>query len=139
MSSKIRSIEKALQDRRARGAQQGQRFAVEGEVAPMMPHPGQSVEFTWADPALLDSPRLVLGFIVSQASPLSASRVNGWVVMDPTMTMADQQGRPIQAPALVPVGNAAYCRDRKPMTWRFHGDFVEPEATDAAEAPAAEA
>lgn len=123
MSGKVKSLEKALKDRQAKQQEQAQQFAVEGEAPERMPNPGEAVAFCWADPTLVGSPQLTLGFIVSQAfAGTKDGRVNGWVVMDPAMQMADHSGRPVQVPALVPVGNAAYSRTAKPMTWRFHSD-----------------
>lgn len=129
MSSKVKSLEKALKDRQAKQEAQAQQFAVEGEAPDRLPNPGETVEFCWADPTLVGSPQLALGFLVSRAIPGAADgRVNGWVLMDPTMQMADPSGRPVQVPALIPVANAAYSRTAKPMTWRFHGDQPKVEA-----------
>lgn len=127
MSSKVASLEKALKERK-RGKEEGgaQQFTVEGEAPARTPHPGETIEFCWADPTLVGSPQLVLGFLVSRVIPgAKDGRINGWAIMDPTMQMADPSGRPVQVPALIPVANAAYSRERKPMTWRFHGDHVE--------------
>lgn len=122
MSSKVKSLEDALQKRKAK-REESQAFSVEGESPVRLPHVGESVEFTWADPTLVGSPQLTLGFLVSLVIPNSKDgRINGWCLMDPTMQMADPHGRPVQVPPLVPVGNAAYSRERKPMTWRYHGD-----------------
>lgn len=132
MSSKVKSIEDALQKRKAKREEaQGQAFSVEGEAPVRMPHVGESVEFTWADPTLVGSPQLTLGFLVSLIIPNSKDgRINGWCLMDATMQMADAHGRPVQVPALIPVANTAYSRERKPMTWRFHGDAVEQAKSD---------
>lgn len=127
MSSKVRSLEKALSERKkANGTSETNgvsQFTVEGEAPVRMPRHGETVEFTWADPMMVGAPQMNLGFIVSMANPASKDgRINGWVVMDPTMQVADQMGRPMQVPPLIPVANAAYSRERKPMTWRFHAD-----------------
>lgn len=131
MSSKVRSLEKALKDRQAKnGASNGtpegiQTFAVEGDAPSRLPHAGEVVEFCWADPNLIDGPKVSLGLLVSLANPQSKDgRVNGWVIMDPTMQMPHPQlvGQTVQVPPLVPVVNSAYSRERKPMTWRYHGD-----------------
>ncbi len=134
MASKVRSLEKALQERKAKieGAEEDdgkakvQQFSVEGEVPRRMPRHGETVEFTWAEPNLLGAPQMHLGFLVSYILPESKDgRINGWCIMDPTMQTADRQGRPVPVPPLIPVVNAAYSRERKPMTWRFHADNVE--------------
>lgn len=126
MSSKVKSLEKALKERSAKAEGiTAQQFAVEGEAPIRLPRPGETVEFTWADPAMVGAPKLTLGLLVSLVLAGSKDgRVNGWVIMDPTMQMSDPQGRPVQVPPLVPVGNAAYSREPKPMTWRFHGDVA---------------
>lgn len=128
----IHSLEKAMQERQARrgvnGGDQGAQpeplaFAIEGSAPAWQPHAGEVVEFVWADPALVGSPQLVLGFLVSRVIPDSKDgRVNGWCIMDPTMQLSDPHGRPVQVPPLVPIVNAAYSRERKPLTWRFRGD-----------------
>lgn len=129
MSSKIRSLEKALKERQPK--EQGtpsQSFSVEGEAPSVLPRPGEVVEFTWADPNLVDSPKMTLGLLVSMVSPANEQtndgRVNGWVVMDPTMQMPHPQlvGKTVPVPPLVPVLNAAYSRTPKPMTWRYRND-----------------
>jgi hypothetical protein len=130
MSSKVKSLEDALQKRKAKREEeaQAQSFSVEGEAPVRVPHVGEAVEFTWADPTLVGSPQLTLGFFVSLVIPSSKDgRINGWCLMDPTMQMADPHGRPVQVPPMIPVANAAYSRERKPMTWRFHGDAVVAE------------
>ena len=131
MSNKIRSLEKALKEKQQAKngeAGQAQSFSVEGEAPPRLPRPGEIVEFCWADPNLVDSPKMTLGLLVSMVSPANGQtndgRVNGWVVMDPTMQMPHPQlvGKMVQVPALIPVLNAAYSKTPKPMTWRYHGD-----------------
>ena len=134
MSSKVKSLEDALQKRqekrKAQEAQEAQvsQFSIEGEEPVRFPRAGETVEFTWADPAMIGAPALQLGFFVSQALKRSKDgRINGWVLMDPTMQMADAHGRPVQVPPLVPVANTAYSKERKPMTWRYFADAEEPE------------
>lgn len=131
MSSKIKSIEKALQERKAKAAEaqpQVQQFAVEGEAPVRMPRHGETVEFTWAEPMMVGAPQMHLGFLVSFVMPNTKDgRVNGWCVMDPTMQTSAPDGRPMQVPPLIPVVNAAYSKERKPMTWRFHADVDNAE------------
>lgn len=130
MSSKVKSLEDALQKRKMKQQEQAQQFSVEGEAPERLPYAGETVEFCWADPNLVDSPKMALGLLVSMVVPRSTDgRVNGWVVMDPTMQMPDPRtGLPMQVPALIPVLNAAYSRTAKPMTWRYHGDEPKVEA-----------
>lgn len=130
MSSKIKSLEEALKAKKAAKEEEQeaaqQQFAVQGEAPERVPHVGQTVEFTWADPTMIGSPKMDLALFVSKvAADSEDGRLNGWVLMDPSMQMADRSGRPVQVPPLIPVGNVPYSRDRKPMTWRFHGDFAE--------------
>lgn len=125
MSSKIKSLEEKLKAKRQE-KEEAQQFAVEGEAPDHLPHVGQSVEFCWADPTMIGTPKLALGLLVSKvATDSEDGRLNGWVIMDPSMQMPDSQGRPVQVPPLIPVGNVPYSRERKPMTWRFHGEGDE--------------
>lgn len=142
MSSKVRSLEQAMAERKLRQQQKpagGQepaveQFAVDGEKPPRLPLPGQSVLLCWADPNLVGGPQMELGFLVSTVNKKSVDgRVNGWTVMDPTMQAPGPGGRPMQMPALIPVLNVAYSPVSKPMTWRFHEDVM----FDAAEPPPA--
>lgn len=139
MSSKVKSIENALKERKAKAEAaevskaQVTQFAIEGESPVRMPRHGETVEFTWAEPQMIGAPQMHLGFLVSYVVGNSKDgRVNGWVVMDPTMQTADHLGRPVQVPPLIPVANAAYSRERKPMTWRFHADVVEKAEVEEA-------
>lgn len=126
MSSKVKSIEKALQNRKAQRGEEPQvsTFTVEGERPPRLPRPGECVEILWGDPNIVGGPTYTLGLFVSMPTPGSEGRVNGWVLMDPSMTMPHPKlvGQSVQVPPLVPVGNVGYSKERKPLTWRFHGD-----------------
>ena len=125
MSSKVKSLEDALKRKQAIKDEEGhvQQFSVTGDAPDRMPHAGESVEFTFSDPTMIGSPKFDLGMFVSKAYPETEDgRVNGWVLMDPGMQIMGPNGRPVQVPPLVPVGNVPYCREHKPMTWRYHGD-----------------
>lgn len=129
MSSKVKSLEEALKAKKAKQEAEEaeiQQFTVQGEAPDRVPHVGQTVEFTWADPTLVGSPKLDLAMFVSKVLVDSQDgRLNGWVLMDPSMQLAGPNGRPVQVPPLVPVGNVPYSRERKPMSWRFHGDGAD--------------
>lgn len=130
MSSKVKSIEKALQERKAQRGEEPQvsTFAVEGEKPPRLPRPGECVEILWGDPNTIGGPTYTLGLFVSMPTPGSEEgRVNGWVLMDPGMTMPHPTlvGKTVQVPPLVPVGNVGYSEEPKPLTWRFPSDSAQ--------------
>lgn len=131
--AKLHELKKGIEKHKE--AQTSQ-YAVDGEKPPRLPRPGETVLITWADPNVIGSPKLTLGMLVSLLAPGNEveGRVNGWVIMDPTMAMPDAHGRPVQVPALIPVGNVAYSRERKALTWCFPADLVEvaPENGGAA-------
>jgi len=112
---------------------QSSQYAVDGEKPSRLPRPGEVVVITWADPNVIGSPKLSLGLLVSLPTQGNEAegRVNGWVVMDPTMSMPGPQGRPVQVPALIPVANVAYSKEPKPLTWRYPADLVEVTAEPA--------
>lgn len=132
--AKLHELKKGIaKQQEQREEAQSSQYAVDGEKPSRLPRPGEVVMITWADPNVIGSPKLTLGLMVSLPTKGNEAegRVNGWVVMDPTMAMPDAQGRPVQVPALIPVANVAYSRDPKPLTWRFPADLVEVETEPA--------
>jgi hypothetical protein len=72
---------------------------------------------------MIGTPKIQLAMFVSSVVANSPDgRLHGWILMDPSMTMPGPNGRPVQVPPLIPVGNVPYSRAHKAMTWRFHGD-----------------
>ena len=123
--SNLKSIKDGIKKQKA---EQVSTFAVDGEKPPRLPHPGECVEITWADPSLVGGPSYTLGLFVSMPTAGSEEgRVNGWALMDPGMQMPHPTlvGKSVQVPPLVPVGNVGYSKQPKPLTWRFRGDSVE--------------
>lgn len=112
--------EKAKAEREAEASQEEGTFAVEVEATGMPERParvGDIVVLTWGDPTLIGSPTIEIPLIVTLADAQSG-RVNGQMVCDPTMQGADQRGRPVQMPSVVPVANVPYALEPRPLTWR---------------------
>ena len=106
------------------------RFETSGELPDRLPHPAESVELFYADTALVGAVGFPLGMIVAcvvdNEQARRDCRVHGYYVMPPGSTgINPQTGQQMMLPALMPILNCPYSRERKPLTWRFHGDYED--------------
>ena len=93
---------------------------VEGEAPEIAPEVGDIVILAWGDPKLVGGPLVDIPMVVTLADPQSG-RLNGEMILDPTMQGMGPDGRPAQMPPIAPVANIPHSKEPRAMTWRHSG------------------
>lgn len=92
----------------------------DGDLPQIMPEPGDVVVLSYGDPSLIDMPLVDIPVIVTLVDAKNG-RLNGQMILDPSMQGMGPGGRPVQMPPVAPVANVPHSAKPRAMTWRHHG------------------
>jgi len=98
-------------------------------LPPRLPTAEEWVIYWFGEPMDLGTEAIPLLCKVISVHPESGS-LNGWAFMDPMMEFRDPQGRPVQAPPMVPVKQSTYAENPRKGGWTFMETLREPSAVD---------
>ena len=85
---------------------------------PRYPTAEDWVVYWFGEPMDIGSPAIPVLCKVISVQP-DTGTINGWGFLDPTMEFRDPQGRPVQAPPMVPVCHSPYSAQPRKKCWTF--------------------
>lgn len=89
-----------------------------------LPEVGSFIRFVYGDPNMVGGDPVIMPAVVT--SFRLDGLVCGHAFLDPLMQAMGQDGRPVQLPATMPVGNVPYDPKGTKLSWHWAGDIATP-------------